>query len=590
VYGRPGLPLLFTAYCLPFTAYHSAHMLHRLSIRDFVIVESLELEFGPGFTVLTGETGAGKSILIDALTLALGERADAIAVRQGAARADITAEFDIDGNRPLAAWLADSDLAGDEGVCLLRRVVESSGRSRGFINGHPATAAQLREAGDFLVDIHGQHQHQSLSRPATQRALTDAYGGMEAQAAAVGEAWRAWQRRREERLAFEGNAAALNAERERLEWQLQELDALKLTPGEWSAVGAEHARLAHAASLIEAAQAGVEILADGEGAALEQVNAVIARLQPLLPHDPRLKEILDALVPAQIELQEAANALRRYGERTDLDPQRLREVEQRLDALHTAARKYRVEPEALHELAEHTRRRFAELGAGGDPETLRRREAEAETVYRDAAKKLTAGRKKAAKKLAEAVTAGMQELAMQGGVFEVSLEALGSPAAHGLEQIEFRVAPHQSMSPQPIAKTASGGELSRLSLAVQTVLSSVAHVPTLIFDEVDVGIGGRVAEIVGRMLRELGARHQVMCITHLPQVAACADRQWQVSKDGSGIRPASTVTPLDADGRVQEIARMLGGLKITETTRRHALEMLQHSGRSAGARNRKQGK
>lgn len=549
-------------------------MLRRLTIADFVIVERLELEFGAGFTVLTGETGAGKSILIDALTLALGERADPIAVRQGAARADITAEFDTDGNRALVAWLVDSDLAGDDGVCLLRRVVEASGRSRGFINGHPATAAQLREAGDFLVDIHGQHQHQSLSRPATQRALTDAYGGLEAQAELVAEAWRTWQRRREERLAFEGNAAAINAERERLEWQSQELDALKLNPGEWDAVGAEHARLAHAASLIEAAQSGVEILSEGEGAALDQLNAVLARLQPLLQHDARLKEILDALVPAQIQLQEGANALRHYSERTDLDPQRLREVEQRLDALHTAARKYRVEPDALPELATHTRERLAELGAGGDPETLRRREAEAEAAYREAAKKLTAGRRKAAKKLAEAVTAGMQDLAMQGGVFEVSLEPLETPAAHGLEQIEFRVAPHQSMTAQPIAKTASGGELSRLSLAIQTVLSRVARVPTLIFDEVDVGIGGRVAEIVGCMLRDLGVRHQVMCITHLPQVAATAERQWQVSKTAARGKVASSVVVLDDQGRIEEVARMLGGVKITATTRQHAAEML----------------
>ncbi len=549
-------------------------MLQRLTIRDFVIVERLELEFGAGFTVLTGETGAGKSILIDALALTLGERADAIAVRQGAARADVTAEFDTDGNKALQSWLSDNDLAGDEGLCLLRRVVEASGRSRGFINGHPATAAQLSGAADFLIDIHGQHQHQSLSRPATQRALTDAYGGMAAQAELVADAWRTWQRRREERLAFEGNAAAINAERERFEWQLQELDALKLEPGEWSRVGAEHARLAHAASLIEAAQSGVEILAEGEGAALAQLNSVIARLQPLLAHDARLKDILDALEPAQIQLQEGAGALRRYGERTDLDPQRLREVEQRLDALHAAARKYRVDADALHELAEHTRQRLAELGAGGDPETLRARETEAEAAYREVAKKLTAGRKKAAKKLAEAVTAGMQELAMQGGVFEVALEALEAPAAHGLEQIEFRVAPHQSMMPQPIAKTASGGELSRLSLAIQTVLSRVARVPTLVFDEVDVGIGGRVAEIVGRMLQSLGGKHQVMCITHLPQVAAAADQQWQVRKATAGGKLVSAVVALDAKARVEEIARMLGGVKITDTTRKHAAEML----------------
>ncbi|MBY0265608.1 MAG: DNA repair protein RecN [Burkholderiales bacterium] len=562
-------------------------MLQRLTIRDFVIVEHLELEFAGGFTVLTGETGAGKSILIDALALTLGERADAIAVRQGAARADITAEFDIGGILALQSWLADSDLAGDEGVCLLRRVVESSGRTRGFINGHAATAAQLREAADHLIDIHGQHQHQSLSRASTQRALLDAYGGLEAQAAAVAETWRDWQRRREERLAFEGNAAAISAERERLEWQLQDLDALKLAPGEWAAVGAEHGRLANAASLIEAAQTGVETLSEGEGAALEQVDVVIARLQPLLAHDPRLKDILDALEPARIQLQEAASSLRRYGERADLDPQRLREVERRLEALHDAARKYRVEPEALPQLAEHTRVRLAELGAGGDPETLRRRESEAEAACREAAKKLTAGRRKAAAKLGEAVTAGMQELAMKGGVFEVALEPLDVPAAHGLELVEFRVAPHASMTPQPVSRTASGGELSRLSLAIQTVLSRVAKVPTLIFDEVDVGIGGGVAEIVGRMLRELGERHQVMCITHLPQVAAGADHQWQVSKVGRGGKPSSTVIALDEAARVEEIARMLGGVKITATTRQHAAEMLQQSGRGTAAQSRK---
>jgi DNA repair protein RecN (Recombination protein N) len=549
-------------------------MLLRLSICDFVIVERLVLDFDPGFTVLTGETGAGKSILVDALALALGERADPVAVRQGAARADVAAEFGIDRNQALQSWLVEHDLAGDEGVCLLRRVIESSGRSRGFINGHAATAAQLREAGNFLVDIHGQHQYQSLSRPAAQRALTDAYGGLGEQAALVTGAWRIWQRRREERLAFEGNAAAIKAERERLEWQLQELETLKVTPGEWAAVGAEHARLAHAAALIEAAQSGMEILSEGEGTVLERVDAVITRLQPLLPHDSSLKDILDALEPARIQLQEGASALRRYAERAELDPQRLREVEQRLDALHTAARKYRVDPEALPELAEHTRERLAELGAGGDPETLRRREADAEVEYRAAAKKLTAGRKKAAVKLAKAVTAGMQDLAMKGGTFGVALEALSEPAAHGMEQIEFRVAPHAGLTPQPVAKTASGGELSRLSLAIQTVLSRVAQVPTLVFDEVDAGIGGRVAEIVGRMLQALGTGHQVMCITHLPQVAAAADQQWRVSKSEVRGKVTSAVTPLSGAARVEEIARMLGGVKITEATRNHAAEML----------------
>ena len=549
-------------------------MLQRLTIRDFVIVDRLELEFPGGFTALTGETGAGKSILIDALALTLGERAEPIAVREGAARADITAEFDSAANPPLRDWLSDNDLAGDEGVCLLRRVVEAGGRSRGFINGHAATAAQLREAGAFLIDIHGQHQHQSLSRAATQRALLDAYGGLEAQAAAVADAWRDWQRRREERLVFEGNAAAIAAERERLQWQLQELEALRIGPGEWQSISTEHSRLAHAAGLIEAAQAGVEALCGPEGAALDQVEAVISRLQPLLQHDARLREILDLLEPACIQLREAGSALRRYAERADLDPQRLRELEQRLDVLHGTARKYRVAPEGLPELLEVVRNRVAELQSGGDPQTLRRRESEAGEACMAAAKLLTAGRKKAARRLGAAVSEAMQGLAMQGGVFEVALEALEAPTAGGIEQVEFRVAPHAGMTPQPVSKTASGGELSRLSLAIQAVLARVARVPTLIFDEVDVGIGGRVAEIVGGTLRELGRSRQVMCITHLPQVAARADRQWRVSKSSHNGRIRSEVMVLDEAGRVEEVARMLGGVRITETTRRHAREML----------------
>jgi len=549
-------------------------MLRSLSIRDFVIVDRLDLEFAPGFTVLTGETGAGKSILIDALTMVLGERAEAIVVRNGAERAEVGAEFDVGGREDVARWLKEHDLAGDDGMLLMRRVIEASGRSRGFINGHVATLAQLREAGEQLVDIHGQHQHQSLLRGAAQRELLDAYGGQSDAVEKVASLYRVWQQRRDSRVAFEANAATFAAEREQLEWQAREIAALKFAADEWAELTAEHSRLAHAASLIESAQLGVEALAEGESSSLSQLNAIVARLGGLVEHDPQLREILEALDSARIQLQEGVHALRQYGERLELDPRRLREVESRLGAIHTAARKYRVAPEELPAKLEAASARLQELGDGGSVEALRRMEEETHAACLAEARKLSAGRKKAAKKLSEQVTASMQELAMAGGQFEVTLDAAMDVTAHGLETVEFLVAAHKSMAPQPLAKVASGGELSRLSLAVQTVASRVAQVPTLIFDEVDAGIGGRVAEIVGKMLGQLGRQHQVMCITHLPQVAATADQQWQVAKSTANGRVLSRVTVLDKSQRVEEIARMLGGVKITETTRKHAAEML----------------
>jgi DNA repair protein RecN (Recombination protein N) len=549
-------------------------MLRSLSIRDFVIVDRLELEFAPGFTVLTGETGAGKSILIDALALVLGERADAIVVRKDAERAEISAEFEPAARTPARRWLADNDLAGDGGGCLLRRVIEASGRSRGYINGRPATSAQLRELGAYLVDIHGQHEHQSLLRSEAQRELLDAHGGLVEAARKVADLYRAWQQRRENRVAFEADAAAFAAEREQLEWQVRELVALNLTAGEWHELTGLHARLAHAAGLFEAAQFGIDALSEGDNSSLAQLNRVMAKLNGLLEFDPTLRDILDVLEPARIQLQEAAQNLRRYGDRIDLDPQRLREVESRLDAVHAAARKYRVNPEALPDRLAADRARLAELGMGGDVDTLRKLEEQARAEYMVNAKKLSAGRRKAAKELSEKVTAAMQELAMGGGRFEVALDAAVEFAAHGLEDIEFLVSAHKGIEPRPLARVASGGELSRLSLAIQTVATQVAQVPTLIFDEVDAGIGGRVAEIVGKMLKQLGRRHQVMCITHLPQVAASADQQWQVAKGMSNGKVLSRVSLLDRDERVEEIARMLGGVTITETTRKHAAEML----------------
>jgi DNA repair protein RecN (Recombination protein N) len=550
-------------------------MLRSLSIRDFVIVERMELEFDSGFTVLTGETGAGKSILIDALSLVLGERADALVVRQGSERTEVSAEFDIATLHDAKKYLKEQELTSNDDSCLLRRVIDAGGRSRAFINGSAATVAQLRELGDCLVAIHGQNQHQLLARAQAQRELIDAYGKLEEQAAKVAAAYRDWRDKAERRRAFETNAAAYAAERERIEWQVKELEQLNVAADEWPELTAEHSRLAHAASLIEASEFGMEALSEGDGASLAQVNGVISRLKNLVDYDPKLREVLDVLEPAQVQLQEAVYSLRHYQQKLDLDPKRLRDVEQRLDAIHSAARKYRVEPEQLPDTLSKARARLEELSVAGDADALRALEDTARTACVTEAKKLSTGRRKAAKQLAEKVTAAMQELAMGGGVFDVALNMLDEPAAHGMENVEFLVSAHKSMTPQPLAKVASGGELSRISLALQTITSQVAQVPTLIFDEVDAGIGGRVAEIVGKLLKQLGKKHQVMCITHLPQVAACGDQQWQVAKGAANGKVASKVTVLDKTTRIEEIARMLGGVKITETTRKHAAEMLK---------------
>ncbi len=549
-------------------------MLRSLNIRDFVIVERVDLEFSGGFTVLTGETGAGKSILIDALAMVLGERGDAGIVRQGSQKAEISAEFELGALRPLQRWLTDNDLGGDDDACLVRRSIDSGGRSRAFINGRGVTLAQLREAGECLVDIHGQHEHQSLLRAPAQRALLDAYGGLDENAGAVASAWRGWQNLRQQLHLLETNAAALVAEREQLQWQVRELDALKLDSGEWQELQAEHARLAHAQSLIEGSQYAMDALSDGDNSSVTQLVAVSSRLARLLEYDARLKEIVDVIASAQEQAQEAVYMLRDYHQRLDIDPQRFKQVEQRLDAVHTSARKYRVTPEALPDTLARAQARLEQLGDSGDVETLRGRETQARAAYLAEAKKLSAERGTAAKKLSEKVTAAMQTLALAGGSFEVALNPLAEGNLSGLEQVEFLVSAHKGIAPRPLAKVASGGELSRISLAIQTVTSEIAQVPTLIFDEVDAGIGGRVAEIVGQMLKKLGRKHQVMCVTHLPQVAASADQQWQVTKSAANSKVLSQVAVLDKQQRVEEIARMLGGVKITETTRKHAAEML----------------
>ena len=554
-------------------------MLRLLAIRDFVIVEKMDLEFGPGFTVLTGETGAGKSILVDALAMVLGERSDPGVVRHGAQRAEIAAEFDVPDAPGLESWLIGNELAGDAGTCLLRRVIDVSGRSRALVNGHACTLAQLRQAGEFLVDIHGQHVHQSLLRIATQRQLLDGYGALEAQAARVAQHYRHWRELAARLRSVEHDAARLESERDEVSHQVRELQALDVGDGEWAALEADHERLAHAASLIESVRMGVELLAEGEGACLSQLASVSGRIGHAVEHDPDLGEVLDLLESARAEVQEAVYALRHYGERVDLDPARLAEVERRLEAIHDAARKYRVTPVELPDLLARSREQLERLTDGLDPESIRRQEAEARETYECAARLLSGARQHWAPLLSHKVTAAMQTLAMAGGRFEVVLVALEDGGAQGLEDVEFQVSAHAGLPARPLAKVASGGELSRVSLAIQTATSDVANVPTLIFDEVDAGIGGGVAEIVGRLLKDLGCKHQVMCVTHLPQVAAAGDAQWRVVKTRTEAGMVSAVETLDGAERVEEIARMLGGVKITTTTRRHAEEMLALTGR-----------
>jgi DNA repair protein RecN (Recombination protein N) len=549
-------------------------MLRRLTIRDFVIVDRLELEFQAGFGTLTGETGAGKSILLDALGLALGDRADATTIRSGADKADIAAEFDLPPDGALARWLAEADLPADEDQVLLRRVVDAGGRSRSWINGVPVTLTQLREAGDWLADIHGQHAHHALLRTDAQRALLDAHAGSVGLAGEVAGLYRDWQRVAGLRAEAERDAAASERQRELLGWQIGELEQLSFDADEWRELDTEQRRLAHAAALIEGAEEVLAGLDEGDAAAVSMLARVASRLDTMRALDADLDEAGEMLAAAAIQIDEAVHLLRRYRERLELDPARLQKIEERIGAISDVARKHRVSPDELPGLLSRWRDEREELEARSDPARLAEREAVAEQAWRGAAERLSAARRPAADALSRQVTEAMQVLAMAGGCFEVGLEMREQGGAHGLEDVEFRVRANASQPLRPLAKVASGGELSRIGLAIQVMTSRDAATPTLIFDEVDVGIGGGVAERVGQMLARLGRDRQVLCVTHLPQVAACADWQWSIAKVERAGEVLSAVSVLDSEARVEEVARMLGGLDITETTLRHAAEML----------------
>jgi DNA repair protein RecN (Recombination protein N) len=558
-------------------------MLRRLTLRDVVIVSQLEVELNAGFSVLTGETGAGKSILIDALQLALGGRGDAGLVREGCARAEITAEFDIP--QALAGWLDEAGFDNNGGeTLLLRRSIDALGKSRAWINGSPATVGQLREAGEQLVDIHGQHAWQSLTRPAAVRALLDQQAG--ADTTRLAALWQAWKSAEAALADARARGETLERERERLAWQIGEVDKLAPGEGEWDELNAEHQRLAHAQSLLDGVRAALTALSDGEPAADGLAGQAIDALEDLTRYDASLAAVLEVLQGAQAQLQDAAHSLHAYLGRSEPDPARLSELDARLSNWLSLARRYRRPPAELPAVLTGWKQELQAVDAATDLAALQSAQEQAQTAWRTEALRVGKLRRSAAPKLSAAVTQAMQQLGMAGGRFEVALTPVEAPQAYGLESAEFLVAGHAGSSPRPLVKVASGGELSRLALAIAVTTCRAgaapgAAVPTLIFDEIDAGVGGSVAYKVGRMMKQLGGSSQVLAVTHLAQVAACADHHFVVSKALQGRATVSDVQPVAGEARVTEVARMLGGERLAGTSRAHAEAMLGGSDESA---------
>ncbi len=552
-------------------------MLRRLQVRNFAIVDEVEVEFGPGMTVLTGETGAGKSILVDALGLVLGERGGAGLARSGSRRAELAAEFDVAHQPPVREWLAEQSLdLNDE--CLIRRVIGDDGRSRAFINGNPVPLTSLKALGEMLVDIHGQHFHQSLGRPAVQRDLLDHYGGLTPQRDNVATAYEAWQSLAHRLAELEAAEVDRASRLDLLTFQSQELEALDLQPGEHDELRAERERFRNSAQLAESVTGALDALSENDEASVQALLAAAGHaLDAAAAIDPRLEPVRRFIEEAAIQAAEAADALRRYGDSLDSDPERRDRVEERLDAVREIARKHRVEPEALPALRERLLRQLEELAnAEATGARLRKEAGAARQAFIAAAEVLSAARRKAASAFAAEVTEAMRGLGMPEGVFEIALarrqpEAAG---AAGLDEIAYLISANAGQPPMPLSKVASGGELSRMSLAIQVIASDGSAIPTMVFDEVDAGVGGGVAEMVGRRLMALGESRQVLCVTHLPQVASLAGGHLRVVKLSDGKVTRTAVTRLTDGERVEEIARMLGGVRITRRTRDHAAEML----------------
>lgn len=545
-------------------------MLRTLHIRDFVIVDQATIEFESGFTVFTGETGAGKSILIDALSLALGGRGDSKAIREGCARTEISASFIcIDSARQ---WLSDNDIEIEDDL-VLRRLIDQQGRNRSYINGTPATLAQLRELGQLLLDIHGQHAHQSLMQNQKQTLLLDTQGGHLPLARQTEQAWYQHQHARKALESAKQQADSIQQQQQQLEWQVQELSALNLQEGEWELLQQEHTRLSHAQTLLDSGAIAVDALDGEEHSALRLLHKAKQEIAAQLKHDPQLSSIYEALESAHIAGSEALSDLNSYLSSTELDNARLTQLDERVGLIFNTARRFKLAPDELPALLQDLEQQLLLTQQASDLEHLQEQFDKTWQDYLGLAQSLSLARLAISQKLSTQVTQAMQTLAMEGGCFEIELHSCQA-GPHGLEQVEFLVAGHQGSSPRALNKVASGGELARISLALSVIASQAAQVPTLIFDEVDTGVGGAVAEVVGRLLLELGKRHQVLCVTHLPQVAACAEQQFKVEKHSQAGQTLSSIVALNQDERTLEVARMLGGLEITATTREHAREML----------------
>jgi DNA repair protein RecN (Recombination protein N) len=553
-----------------------------MSLRDFVIVPELDLDFGAGFAVLTGETGAGKSILVDALQLALGSRGDAGVVREGAPRAEISAEFDCPDH--LTGWLDEAGFEHASGSLLLRRVIDAQGKSRAWINGSAATVTQLRELADSLLDIHGQHAWQGLTRPAAVRALLDDFAGLDT--AALGLAFTQWKQASEKLSAAQSTQGELLRERERLAWQIGEVDRLAPGADEWAELNAEHQRLSHAQSLLDAVRLALEGLSEVEPSAESQTTAAIDQLESVLHFDARLLPAVEALRGAQAQLQDAGHTLSTYLHGTELEPTRMQELDERVSAWLTLARRYRRPPAELPALHAQWQAELQALEAASDLAALQQALSQTRKLFEQAAQRVSTVRAQAAPRLSAAVTQAMQQLGMSGGAFEISLLPQDQPQSYGLESAEFLVAGHAGSTPRPLSKVASGGELSRISLAIAVTTclkdggtgeGASGGVGTLIFDEIDAGVGGAVAETVGRLMKQLGRSVQVLAVTHLPQVAACADQHLLVAKALRNGLTCSDVQVVAGEARVSEIARMLGGERLSSTSLAHAKEMLDQS-------------
>ena len=553
-------------------------MLTHLSLKDFVIVKELSLDLSAGLTVLTGETGAGKSILIDALSLILGARADSGVIREGAKQTDLTAIFEV--NDDVLALLREAALTDNddllEKTAIIRRVIDRNGRSRSWINGVAVTASQVKEIASNLLDIHGQNAQQSLLKPAGQLALLDGFGGYSKELTAVKSAFADWQNAQKRLQQAKDDAKKLADEAERLAWVHEELSQINPQQGEWEELNAEHKRLGNAHDILEALESATDELTDSDESALSLLGRNTERLQALSQYDEKLGLIANQLAEAQAILEDAVRELERYSDRTDLDESRFEEVDARVSLYFNAARKFHTLPETLFEKFKETGDKLDALQHHLDLEKLEKEECETRQTYMSAAQALSKKRHLAAKKLSQAVTDAMQMLSMTGGRFEASLNSCEASLL-GLERCEFLVAGHAGVPARALSKVASGGELSRISLAISVITSKSTPVDTLIFDEVDAGIGGAVADVVGKLLKKLSLERQVMCVTHLPQVASYGKTHLKVQKSQVGESTESRLRELNDEDRVEELARMLAGSDVTTKARANAQELIENA-------------